>query len=166
MIINPRYASPVPMFGMLVVLIRAHDILKETPIACKYIGIQCLYKFACWGNKFANYLNITVCYIVKIVPDSNVDEADMRSTWELSSPGGPHVAPMSLAILGAYKSCVFTIIRFMTIVICHSLTWHQRCKQAWPDMGVIECWSVSEVFSNQTVTSWWITQYAWYKFGW
>ena len=31
-------------------------------------------------------------------PDNKVHEANMRPTWVLSSPGGPYVGPMNLAI--------------------------------------------------------------------
>ena len=33
-------------------------------------------------------------------PDSKVHGANMEPTWVLSSPGGPHVGPMNLAIWG------------------------------------------------------------------
>ena len=32
------------------------------------------------------------------IPDSKVHGANMRPTWVLSTPGGPHVGPMNLAI--------------------------------------------------------------------
>ena len=32
------------------------------------------------------------------IPDSKAHGANMGPTWVLSSPGGPHVGPMSLAI--------------------------------------------------------------------
>ena len=32
------------------------------------------------------------------IPDSKVHGANMGPTWVLSSPGGPHVGPMNLAI--------------------------------------------------------------------
>ena len=35
-----------------------------------------------------------------VVPDSKVHGANMGSTWVLSSPGGPQVGPMKLAIWG------------------------------------------------------------------
>ena len=35
------------------------------------------------------------------IPDSNVHGANMGHTWVLSTPGGPHVGPMDLAIWDA-----------------------------------------------------------------
>ena len=36
-------------------------------------------------------------------PDSKVHEANMGPTWVLSTPGGPHVGPMNLAIWEAFS---------------------------------------------------------------
>ena len=35
-----------------------------------------------------------------IDPDNKIHRANMGPTWVLSSPGGPHVGPMNLAIRG------------------------------------------------------------------
>ena len=39
------------------------------------------------------------------VPDSKVHVANKGPTWVLSSPGGPHVGPMNLAIW-VVRSCL------------------------------------------------------------
>ena len=41
---------------------------------------------------------ICLCEIFEIIPESKVHGANMGPTWVLSSPGGPHVGPMNLAI--------------------------------------------------------------------
>ena len=37
---------------------------------------------------------------LNLVPDTKVHGANMGPAWVLSSPGGPHVGPMNLAIWG------------------------------------------------------------------
>ena len=34
----------------------------------------------------------------RVIPDNKVHGANMGPTWVLSSPGGPHVGPMKLAM--------------------------------------------------------------------
>ena len=58
-------------------------------------------------------LNLLLCYI----PESNVHRACMGSTWVLSSPGGPHVGPMNLAIWHAFMRPGLLPDSFMLTVI-------------------------------------------------
>ena len=51
------------------------------------------------------------CYLI-IFPDSKVHGANMRPTWVLSAPDGPHVGPMNLAIRVIWFCFSFT----MTII--------------------------------------------------
>ena len=44
-------------------------------------------------------------------PDSKVHGANMGPTWVLSSPGGPHVGPMNLAIWVYYRAEIISISR-------------------------------------------------------
>ena len=44
--------------------------------------------------------SISSIYIKKTIPDGKVHVANMGPTWVLSSPGGPHVDPMNLALRG------------------------------------------------------------------
>ena len=41
------------------------------------------------------------------IPDSKAHGANMRPTWVLSSPGGPHVGPMNLTIWDVGFSALF-----------------------------------------------------------
>ena len=43
-------------------------------------------------------MNEDIGQSMPISPDSKVHGANMGPTWVLSSPGGPHVGPMNLAI--------------------------------------------------------------------
>ena len=42
-------------------------------------------------------INIVMCNLITF-PDSKVHAANMGPTWVLSTPGGPHVGPINLAI--------------------------------------------------------------------
>ena len=55
----------------------------------KYVTFIVHYHvFMTWRNRFAFYYN----------PDSKIHGANMRPTWVLPAPDGPHVGPMNLAI--------------------------------------------------------------------
>ena len=52
--------------------------------------------------RMANDNSKTRGQVMRAVPDSKVHGANMGPTWVLSSPGGPHVSPMNLALWGVY----------------------------------------------------------------
>ena len=113
---------------------------------CPIIPIQVLnlhgfHRFWCWlsiniadmiKNVVCWYLNpllMTVNHSVEtpsmadpqwnMFPDSKVHGANMGPTWVLSSPGGPHVGPMNLAIWVVLK---------VQVKFPHSLL---RCDWLW-----------------------------------
>ena len=50
-------------------------------------------------------------------PDSKVHGANMRPTWVLSAPDGPHVGPMNLAIR-ATRNRIYDISKVLLFVFC------------------------------------------------
>ena len=57
-----------------------------------------------WKNNF------TPNFIIDVIPDSNVHEANMGPTWVLSAPGGPHAGPMNHAIWDHFSVLGLTLI--------------------------------------------------------
>ena len=44
------------------------------------------------------HAHLILHYVLNIYPHNKVHEANIRPTWILSAPGGPHVGPMNLVI--------------------------------------------------------------------
>ena len=74
------------------------------------------------------------------LPDSKVHGANMRPTWVLSVPDGPHVGPMSLAIRAILMTHppvdLFTLFPISTLKHCNYVS-HYPCTPQ-PILGVIE----------------------------
>ena len=76
------------------------------------------------------------------LPDSKVHGANMGPTWVLSSPGGPHVGPMNLAIWAIY---LYVIRRYGPVLIHQKYFEHtmgklkiQNCNSAHFKMKAIQ----------------------------
>ena len=75
------------------------------------------------------------------IPDSKVHGANMRPTWVLSAPDGPHVGPMNLAIRDDSALRLFYVLQ--TIIYLFT---YQLCRRAWQT-----CWCVRRV----SEVRWW-----------
>ena len=62
------------------------------------IGIPIIKMRRSWGRRFVCVMGLPGKTASDAYPDSKVHMANMGPTRVLSSPGGPHVSPMNLAI--------------------------------------------------------------------
>ena len=73
----------------------------------RYVSVHFMKPFKDTGvpmhSEFDSILSVIFCYVMHVnilctYPDSKVHGANIGPTWVLSSPGGPHVGPMKLAL--------------------------------------------------------------------
>ena len=90
------HIAPIPLpwpwllYRIVIVLLQYNKWLS-TVGACYCVSMMTQYCIGC---------NSCKCHVNK-VPDSMVHGTNMGPTWGRQDPGGPHVGPMNLAILGA-----------------------------------------------------------------
>ena len=87
-----------------------------------------------WINA-AREFTITSRIIVQINPHSKVHGANTGPTWVLSSPGGPHVGPINLAIRESKTELCAYSVRYTVPGSSHLtgciLHWEDNCVGYW-----------------------------------
>ena len=92
-------------------------------------------------------------------PDSKFHRANMGPTWVLSSPGGPHVGPMNLAVWLTSSNCnwishthslTYIIMCLYFVIYATGLKWHGSLK---PSLGEDRVRSITH---NQCYYCWWV----------
>ena len=88
-------------------------------------------------------------------PDSKDHGANMGPTWVLSAPGGPHVGPMNLAIMGGIHTAEHKVNIFAQInrFILHPAAYRRLCSCAAHSL----CWGNLSWWWRQRVDTQWMT---------
>ena len=73
-------------------------IMHQSSITVTYISFQGIEGILIMISMIIVIEQRTHCYTYPAYRDSKVHEANMGPTWVLSSPGGPHVGPISFVI--------------------------------------------------------------------
>ena len=73
-------------------------------------------------------LTTRLIFVSYSTPDSKVHVTNMGPTWVLSSPGGPHVGPMNLAIKDIATCCLIVVN-----IVAMMMAWQETffCTNDW-----------------------------------
>ena len=88
-------------------------------VKCYFVTVGVLWNLISLGHLCVNFSKYTLLQLVRngggYVPDSKVHGDNMGPNWGRQDPGGPHVAPLNLAIwYGARESEMIWCVLFKT----------------------------------------------------